>query len=197
MYESQRSGWEGSDLIAIGGDGSYDPLDEHGRWPAKSFGASSAGVSAKRRPPIVCFLLSLLLHLSVFPMLDDSDSHGEQSAVGPASLLPPIPQSLPLPVVPVVHEPPEPGPSKFNQESTTADVNSLHISPPPFSPTSSGNVSPTTPRSLERDQKPAKRPNPLIDLIDTEKTYVDLLSGIIRVTVSLPSSSRFPLHTEL
>lgn len=40
---------------------------------------------------------------------------------------------------------------------------------------------PSTPTSTK-----AKKANPLIDLIDTEKTYVDNLTGIIRVRGDLP-----------
>jgi hypothetical protein len=118
-------------------------------------------------------------------MLDDSDSRGEPSSVEiPLPLSPSAPPSEPM-----VHAPLEPGPSYSNQNNEPPDLNSLQISSPPFSPTSSGNASPITPNHPEHDQKPAKRPNPLIDLIDTEKSYVDLLSGIIRVSLI-----RFPNH---
>jgi hypothetical protein len=35
-----------------------------------------------------------------------------------------------------------------------------------------------------------KRANPLTDLIDTEKSYVDQLTGIIRVRIKLPAQWR-------
>jgi hypothetical protein len=47
--------------------------------------------------------------------------------------------------------------------------------------TSSGNVTPVSPMNPS-EQKPPKKANPLVDLIDTEKVYVDLLGGIIRVS---------------
>lgn len=51
----------------------------------------------------------------------------------------------------------------------------------PLTPNSA--VSPSVPPSPSADGRP-KKSNPLLDLIDTEKLYVDLLTGIIRVRVS-------------
>ena len=54
----------------------------------------------------------------------------------------------------------------------------------PISPTGSG-----FPTSLPPSDAKPKKSNPLVDLIETEKTYVDLLTGIIRVgfLVSFPT----------
>lgn len=49
----------------------------------------------------------------------------------------------------------------------------------PLTPTTP--LTPLHPSFSPPDQKP-KKSNPLNDLIDTEKTYVDLLTGIIRVS---------------
>lgn len=48
---------------------------------------------------------------------------------------------------------------------------------------------PITPNTPSGDAKP-KKSNPLSDLIDTEKHYVDQLAGIIRVRVYSPGSLR-------
>ena len=61
--------------------------------------------------------------------------------------------------------------------------------PPPdtslLSPATSGNNTPISPSSPGGAPKLPKKPNPLVDLVETEKTYVDLLGGIIRVCESL------------
>lgn len=51
------------------------------------------------------------------------------------------------------------------------------VSPAVFDPSS---------QSAPADRKSQKKPNPLTDLIETEKVYVDLLTGIIRVRRPLP-----------
>jgi len=43
-------------------------------------------------------------------------------------------------------------------------------------------------------QPSSKKPNPLVDLIDTEKTYVELLTGIIRVRSLHPANNSDNLH---
>jgi hypothetical protein len=45
----------------------------------------------------------------------------------------------------------------------------------------SGSVTPSTPASPSSPDLRAKRTNPLVDLIDTEKLYVEQLTGVIRV----------------
>jgi hypothetical protein len=60
------------------------------------------------------------------------------------------------------------------------NANSLNPPDQPFSPSTSGTSTPVSPSSPSPDPRP-KRQNPLVDLIDTEKVYVDLLSGVIRV----------------
>ena len=45
----------------------------------------------------------------------------------------------------------------------------------------SGSGTPNTPASPASPDPRARRTNPLVDLIDTEKLYVDQLTGVIRV----------------
>ena len=117
-------------------------------------------------------------------MVDDGDGRSERSS-GRVSPLPPIPTLSDL----IVDSQPEPGSSESQQELAPPNINTLYISPSSFSPSNPGNASPLTPVSPGHDQKLPKRPNPLIDLIDTEKNYVDLLGGIIRVSFFLYISS--------
>lgn len=44
------------------------------------------------------------------------------------------------------------------------------------------NLGPGTPSSPASPDPRSKRTNPLVDLIDTEKLYVDQLTGVIRVS---------------
>lgn len=53
-----------------------------------------------------------------------------------------------------------------------------------LTPMSSAGFDPTLP-SPSGDDKGKKKSNPLTDLVETEKVYVDLLTGIIRVRRSL------------
>jgi ABC-type nitrate/sulfonate/bicarbonate transport system ATPase subunit len=55
------------------------------------------------------------------------------------------------------------------------------------------NPSPRTASSPSSSDGRAKRSNPLVDLIETEKIYVDQLSGIIRVRCSLARPFLMPL----
>ncbi|KII93560.1 hypothetical protein PLICRDRAFT_49601 [Plicaturopsis crispa FD-325 SS-3] len=57
----------------------------------------------------------------------------------------------------------------------------------PLTPTSPGGSSPTSPL----DTKP-KKSNPLIDLVETEKQYVDQLTGVIRKVAAAWSRSNLP-----
>ena len=53
------------------------------------------------------------------------------------------------------------------------------------------NTSPGTPNSPATSDMPVKRTNPLVDLIETEKLYVDQLTGIIRVRYPYATSMGF------
>ena len=67
---------------------------------------------------------------------------------------------------------------------------SLGIGPFLASPTTtSGDIIPASPASPGREHKSSKKPNPLVDLIETERVYVDLLSGIIRVSTMFTTCS--------
>jgi hypothetical protein len=118
-------------------------------------------------------------------MVDIGDRLSERSSPGRISPLPPIPTLSDQ----IFNSQPEPGPSNSHAEQSPPNINTLHISPTPFSPNGSEIASPLTPVSLGHEQKPTKRPNPLIDLIDTEKGYVELLGGIIRVSFVYSTSS--------
>jgi hypothetical protein len=114
-------------------------------------------------------------------MVDVGDGRSEQSSLGRFSPLPAIPTLSEL----IANSQPQPGPSNLHAESVPPNINTLRISPSPFSVDSSEDTSPLTPVSPGHEQKLAKRPNPLIDLIDTERGYVELLGGIIRVSCGL------------
>ncbi|KAF7800025.1 hypothetical protein EIP86_011268 [Pleurotus ostreatoroseus] len=58
----------------------------------------------------------------------------------------------------------------------------------PLTPISPGNFDPSSPSS----EKSKKKANPLTDLIETEKVYVDLLTGIIRKVAAAWSRSNLP-----
>jgi hypothetical protein len=68
--------------------------------------------------------------------------------------------------------------SHLSNYSMAAPTNSR--SPSPLPPTSSD---PSPSNSGNSSSKAGKRTNPLIDLIESEKEYVDLLAGVIRVRV--------------
>ncbi|GJE87627.1 RhoGEF domain-containing protein [Phanerochaete sordida] len=61
---------------------------------------------------------------------------------------------------------------------------------PPITPISP--VDPSAPQSPVTDGKPRKKVNPLSDLIETEKVYVDLLTGIMRKVASAWSRQNLP-----
>ena len=124
------------------------------------------------------FSFPLLVETSFTRMADDGDG-GFQSSLGSISPLPPIPTLSDL----IANSQPKLSPSASYQELPPPNLDTLHISTTPFSPSGSSNASPLTPVTPGHDHKPSKRPNPLIDLIDTEKNYVDLLGGIIRVSL--------------
>lgn len=56
---------------------------------------------------------------------------------------------------------------------------------PSFSPDSSAALGPPSPTVSMAESVRPKKVNPFVDLIETEKFFVDTLSGIIRVRVSI------------
>lgn len=100
------------------------------------------------------------------------------------------------------HPPPKPGPN-LPPINTAGSLNvpelgtSSSSDPPPAHrvltrpcPDSMQPMTPITPTSLQPPRSPAadgkpKKVNPLTDLVETEKVYVDLLTGVIRVRLLL------------
>ncbi|TFK41067.1 hypothetical protein BDQ12DRAFT_626255 [Crucibulum laeve] len=117
-------------------------------------------------------------------------------------LPPPVGDSkLPPPPPPdfrdsIVVSPPPP-PPKFSQSSPASDSPQFLSFPSstsldaglsvPLTPTT-----PTTPTSPSSSDVKPKKSNPLADLIDTEKLYVDELTGIIRKVAAAWSRSNLP-----
>ncbi|THV04850.1 hypothetical protein K435DRAFT_961582 [Dendrothele bispora CBS 962.96] len=75
-----------------------------------------------------------------------------------------------------------PPPPKFSTSSPLASP-SLPAASPPV---------PSSPRSIPSDSSKPKKTNPLNDLIDTERSYVDQLTGIIRKVAAAWSRSNLP-----
>ncbi|KAH9984162.1 hypothetical protein BJV77DRAFT_1153393 [Russula vinacea] len=102
--------------------------------------------------------------------------------------------------------PPHP-PSKFNtHHESSPHPNGLRPLPAPIdiAPPDellgqdlnphSGPVTPSSPASPASPDPRARRSNPLVDLIDTEKLYVEQLTGVIRKVASAWSRSNLPPH---
>ncbi|KAI0051674.1 hypothetical protein FA95DRAFT_1586995 [Auriscalpium vulgare] len=115
--------------------------------------------------------------------------------IGKDKLPPPPPQDAQSPSF----APPQP-PPKLNHPGDTAppspDLPLLPSDAPPLATLSPNhNALPPTPNSplstFSADSR-VKRSNPLIDLIETEKVYVDQLTGIIRKIASAWSRSNLP-----
>ncbi|KLO20261.1 hypothetical protein SCHPADRAFT_934853 [Schizopora paradoxa] len=66
------------------------------------------------------------------------------------------------------------------------------ISSPPESPSFASSSHSPSPQSLSAVDARPKKANPFVDLLETEKTYVDTLSGIIRKVASAWSRSNLP-----
>ncbi|KAI0936527.1 hypothetical protein AcV5_004640 [Taiwanofungus camphoratus] len=84
------------------------------------------------------------------------------------------------------------GPNRpLPQIDVSASLHAFHpaLGSAPLTPNSA--VSPSVPPSPSADGRP-KKSNPLLDLIDTEKLYVDLLTGIIRKVAAAWSRSNLP-----
>ncbi|KAJ7783876.1 hypothetical protein DFH07DRAFT_208579 [Mycena maculata] len=101
------------------------------------------------------------------------------------SPLPPPPHDFPVSVPPALPPKGFNGISPLNLRSSTSLLAPDSIPPSPMSP-----MSPNSPES-SMDAK-QKRANPLTDLIDTEKSYVDQLTGIIRKVAAAWSRSNLP-----
>lgn len=72
-------------------------------------------------------------------------------------------------------------------EFLTTRCKGLYVPPiTPITPTDS-----SIPPSPGGEGKSKKKVNPLTDLIETEKVYVDLLTGIMRVRIVRPCLERF------
>jgi hypothetical protein len=82
--------------------------------------------------------------------------------------------------------PPQAGPSFLFFLSFISLIPSCLDFKSPHTPTSpNSSIPPSVPPSPAPDGK-LRRSNPLTDLIDTEKAYVDQLAGVIRVCVFVP-----------
>lgn len=90
-----------------------------------------------------------------------------------------------------------PSPSRFpaNSTSLSPPVNGATealLAPP--SPNPAGDESflpssPSSPSATSFKGKQSKKSNPLTDLVESEREYIDLLAGIIRVRGSVPCSA--------
>ncbi|KAI0639797.1 hypothetical protein C8Q77DRAFT_1214236 [Trametes polyzona] len=118
--------------------------------------------------------------------------------------LPPAPsldfddRSLPAPPPKIVHDPaPDaPPPHKplppIDVKAATLGTSDLSLGSAPLTPlTPAPGSLPSIPPSPSSEGKP-KKANPLTDLIDTEKVYVELLTGIIRKVAAAWSRSNLP-----
>lgn len=87
---------------------------------------------------------------------------------------------------------PELGTSSFRRLATCPDhMHHCYTDPTqPMTPITPTGLQP--PRSPAADGKP-KKVNPLTDLVETEKIYVDLLTGVIRVSI-FATASLLPSH---
>ncbi|KAI0068338.1 hypothetical protein BV25DRAFT_1875775 [Artomyces pyxidatus] len=94
-----------------------------------------------------------------------------------------------------------PPPPKFDVDREPADMSTPPVLPPIDTSASLDSLSPghnaipttpTHPPSSPLPEGRAKKSNPLVDLIETEKTYVDQLTGIIRKVASAWSRSNLP-----
>lgn len=127
--------------------------------------------------------------------------------------LPPTPteDNLSNPSFNSLPPPPPPPPLKSPQHDTPPLSNGL-LSPVDTSTSNQGtltastsfircimcpdlNSQPGTPTSPPSPDPRGKRPNLLVDLIETEKLYVDQMAGIIRVRFSLASLAATIAHT--
>ncbi|KAK0465075.1 uncharacterized protein EV420DRAFT_1512742 [Desarmillaria tabescens] len=95
-----------------------------------------------------------------------------------SAFVPPPPPKLPL-------DPPA-GSSHHQSHAFTVSASDPGLSAP------STPTSPTTPVSPSYPESKPKRSNPLTDLVDTEKNYVEQLTGIIRKVAAAWSRSNLP-----
>ncbi|KAI0800876.1 hypothetical protein C8Q74DRAFT_1364547 [Fomes fomentarius] len=103
--------------------------------------------------------------------------------------------SKPPPPPKIVHdfapEPPHPKPAPIDVNASLA-ASDLSLGSAPLTPVSpNAGVLPQPPASPSADGK-GKKANPLTDLIETEKVYVELLTGIIRKVAAAWSRSNLP-----
>ncbi|KAI0080080.1 hypothetical protein K474DRAFT_1590791 [Panus rudis PR-1116 ss-1] len=119
--------------------------------------------------------------------------------------LPPLPPSdldspshdVPPPPPKIMHDNIPDGPQSARvlpaiNTSGSLSPNDTGLNVPPITPISPvGAIGPGVPRSPSSEGKP-KKTNPLTDLVETEKTYVDLLTGIIRKVAGAWSRSNLP-----
>ena len=90
------------------------------------------------------------------------------------------PPMLP-PKITLEHLPgPSTGPRSAGPPKSPDSLSLPSVTSPPGSPMSFSNFAPPSPVSATPAERP-KKTNPFVDLIETEKIYVDTLSGIIRV----------------